>query len=97
MQNIGVLHNWYIIHVKSSQKYNWYYIIILHSSISSGDPYELDTTRPIKTSQSAGGISTAISDSEDIKNAAEIISDEDDSGSESESEDDYADQAIVTN
>ena len=63
----------------------------------SGDPYELDTTRPVKTSQSAGGISTAISDSEDIKNAAEIISDEDGSGSESESEDDYADQAIVIN
>jgi len=57
----------------------------------------LDTTRPVKTSQSAGGISTAISDSEDIKNAAEIISDEDGSGSESESEDDYADQAIVIN
>ena len=62
--------------------------------IISADPYELDSTRPVKASQS-GGISTGLSETEEIKNAAEIISDEDDSGSESESEDDYADQEKV--
>ena len=57
----------------------------------------MDSTRPVKASQSGGGISAPISDSEEIKNAAEIISDEDGSGSESESEDDYADQEKVIN
>ena len=55
----------------------------------------MDSTRPVKASQSAGGFSTGLSDSDEMKNAAEIISDEDDSGSESESEADYADQEKV--